>query len=244
MTAVRAVMQRELASFFATPVAYVFLIIFLVAAGLLTFYGGDFYERGLADLQPFFAVHPWLYLILAPAIAMPLWAEEQRSGTLELLLSLPISSTQAMLAKFLAAWVFIGIALLLTFPLWITVNYLGHPDNGIILAGYLGSWLMAGAFVAIGICMSAATNSQIVAFLLTTSVCFLLLLAGQPQVLDFFQDAIPPRVLGAVSYLSITRHSEALARGVLDFRDVVYFVASIVGWLTAGVVLLDMKRAR
>lgn len=244
MSAVTAVMRRELASFFATPVAYVFLMIFLVAAGLLTFYGGDFYERGLADLQPFFAVHPWLYLILAPAIAMPLWAEEQRSGTIELLLSLPISSAQAMVAKFLAAWLFIGVALVLTFPLWITVNYLGHPDNGIILAGYLGSWLMAGAFVAIGICMSAATNSQIVAFLLTASVCFLLLLAGQPQVLDFFQDAIAPRVLGAISYLSITRHSEALARGVLDFRDVVYFVASIAGWLTAGVVLLDMKRAR
>jgi ABC-2 type transport system permease protein len=244
MTAVTAVMRRELGSFFATPVAYVFLMIFLVAAGLLTFYGGDFYDRGLADLQPFFAVHPWLYLILAPAMAMPLWAEEQRSGTIELLLSLPLSSTQAMVAKFLAAWLFIGVALVLTFPLWITVNYLGHPDNGVILAGYLGSWLMAGAFVAIGICMSAATNSQIVAFLLTASVCFLLLLAGQPQVLDFFQDAISPRVLGAISYLSITRHSEALARGVLDFRDVVYFVASMVGWLTAGVLLLDMKRAR
>jgi ABC-2 type transport system permease protein len=244
MSAVGAVVRRELASFFATPVAYVFLVIFLVLAGLLTFYAGDFYDRGLADLQPFFAVHPWLYLVLVPAVAMPLWAEEQRSGTIELLLSLPISSTQAMAGKFLAAWLFIGVALALTFPVWITVNYLGHPDNGVILAGYLGSWLMAGGFLAIGICMSAATNSQIVAFLLTASVCFLLLLAGQPQVLDFFQDSISPRVLGAISYLSITRHSEAIARGVLDFRDVVYFVASILGWLTAGVLLLDLKRAR
>lgn len=244
MSAITAVARRELGSYFSTPLAYVFLVIFLVLAGLLTFYAGDFYDRNLADLQPFFAMHPWLYLVLVPAVAMPLWAEESRSGTIELLLTMPLTTTQAMLGKFLAAWAFVAIALVLTFPIWITVNYLGVPDNGVILASYLGSWLMAGAFLAIGICMSAATSSQIIAFLLTASVCFLLLLAGQSQVLDFFQDAVSPRLLGALSYLSITRHSEAIARGVLDFRDVIYFVATILAWLTAGVILLDYRRAR
>jgi ABC-2 type transport system permease protein len=244
MTAIMAVLRRELASYFVTPVAYVFLIIFLVLSGLLTFYEGDFYDRRLADLQPFFAVHPWLYLVLVPAVSMPLWSEETKSGTLELLLTLPVTIAQAMLGKFLAAWIFIGIALALTFPIWITVNYLGQPDNGVILAGYLGSWLMAGAFLAIGACMSAATSSQVIAFILTATVCFLLLLIGQPQVLDFFQDALPAKVLNALSHLSISRHSEAIARGVLDVRDLIYFLASIAAWLGAGVLLVDLKRTR
>ncbi|MBB3227470.1 ABC-2 type transport system permease protein [Luteibacter sp. Sphag1AF] len=244
MNAIFAVARRELLSYFVTPVAYVFLVIFLVLAGLLTFYAGDFYDRGLADLQPFFDVHPWLYLVLVPAVSMPMWAEERSSGTIELMLTLPITITQAMIAKFLAAWVFLGFALMLTFPIWITVNYLGDPDNGVIFASYLGSWLMSGCFLAIGACMSAATRSQIVAFILTAAVCFLLLLAGQPQVLDFFQDALPGRVIGALGQLSITRHAASIARGVLDLRDVTYFVASIVAWLAAGIVLIDLKRSR
>ncbi len=244
MIGMLAVLRRELYSYFITPVAYVFLVIFLVLAGVLTFYAGGFYERQLADLQPFFDMHPWLYLVLVPAVAMPMWAEESKSGTLELLLTLPVSLTQAMLGKFLAAWLFIGVALMLTFPIWITVNYLGDPDNGVILAGYLGSWLMAGAYLAIGACMSAATRSQIIAFVMTAAICFLLLLAGQPQMLDFFQEAISPRWLNAIGHLSISRHADAIARGVLDLRDVLYFVASIVGWLTAGVLLLDWKRIR
>jgi ABC-2 type transport system permease protein len=244
MSAVMAIARRELWSYFVTPVAYVFMVIFLVLAGLLTFYSGDFYDRGLADLQPFFDMHPWLYLVLVPAVTMSMWAEERSSGTLELLFSLPVSISQAVLAKFLAAWGFIGICLALTFPIWVTVNYLGDPDNGVILAGYVGSWLMAGAFIAIGACMSTATRSQIIAFILTASVCFLLLLIGQPQVLDFFQDSLPPKILGAMGQLSIARHANAIARGVLDLRDMVYFFATIVAWLGASVVILDLKRTR
>jgi ABC-2 type transport system permease protein len=239
-----AVMRRELRSYFVTPVAYVFLVIFLVLAGILTFYAGDFYDRNIADLQPFFVMHPWLYLILVPAVSMRLWAEEAKSGTLELLQTLPMTLWQAMLGKFLAAWLFVGLALLLTFPIWITVNYLGSPDNGIIIAGYLGSWLMAGAFLAIGACLSTLTSSQVVAFILTAVVCVLLILAGQPEVLDFFQGALPRKLVNAVAHLSMLRHFEAIARGVLDVRDILYFVLTIVAWLVAGVLILDLKRSR
>lgn len=244
MNPVFAVMRRELRSYFVTPVAYVFLVIFLVLAGILTFYVGDFYERGQADLQPFFGMHPWLYLILVPAVTLRMWAEETKGGTLELLLTLPLSLWQAMLGKFIAAWLFIGLALALTFPIWITVNYLGAPDNGVILAGYLGSWLMAGTFIAIGACLSALTSSQVVAFILTALVCVLLLLVGQAQVLDFFQGAAPRRLVNAVAHLSMLRHFEAISRGVLDLRDMIYFMLSMIGWLTAGVLLLNIKRTR
>jgi ABC-2 type transport system permease protein len=244
MSPVNAVMRRELRSFFVTPLAWVFLVIFLVLAGILTFYTGDFYERGQADLQPFFVMHPWLYLILVPAVTMRMWAEEAKGGTLELLLTLPQTLWQAMLGKFLAAWLFMGLALALTFPIWLTVNYLGTPDNGVIFAGYLASWLMAGCFVAIGACLSALTRSQVVAFVLTAVVCVLLILAGQPQVLDFFSGALPRRFINALAYLSMLRHFEAIARGVLDLRDLTYFALSIVGWLAAGVLLLELKRVR
>ncbi|MDW2982121.1 ABC transporter permease subunit [Rhodanobacter sp. KK11] len=244
MSPLNAVLRRELRSYFVTPVAYVFLVIFLVLAGILTFYAGDFYERGQADLQPFFIMHPWLYLILVPAITMRMWAEEAKGGTLELLLTLPLTLWQAMLGKFLAAWLFIGLALALTFPIWITVNYLGSPDNGVILAGYLGSWLMAGSFIAIGACLSALTRSQVVAFILTALVCVLLILVGQPQVQDFFSGTVPRKLINAVAHLSMLRHFEAIARGVLDIRDLTYFLLSTVGWLVAGVLLLDLKRTR
>ncbi|MEO9079087.1 MAG: ABC transporter permease subunit [Rhodanobacter sp.] len=244
MSPVSAVLRRELRSYFVTPVAYVFLVIFLVLAGILTFYVGDFYERGQADLQPFFVMHPWLYVILVPAITMRMWAEEAKGGTLELLLTLPLTLWQAMLGKFLGAWLFIGLALALTFPIWITVNYLGSPDNGVILAGYLGSWLMAGTFIAIGACMSALTRSQVVAFILTALVCVLLILAGQPQMLDFFQGGLPRRLINAVAHLSMLRHFEAISRGVLDLRDLIYFLLSTLGWLIAGVLVLDIKRTR
>jgi gliding motility-associated transport system permease protein len=243
MSPTMAVMRRELRSYFVTPVAYVFLVIFLVLSSILTFYAGDFYDRGIADLQPFFVMHPWLYLILVPAVSMRMWAEEAKSGTLELLMTLPVTLWQAMLGKFLAAWLFVGLALLLTFPIWITVNYLGSPDNGIIIAGYIGSWLMAGAFLAIGACLSTLTSSQVVAFILTAVVCVLLILAGQSQVLDFFQGALPRRLVNGVAHLSMLRHYEAIARGVLDVRDLLYFVLTIIAWLTAGVLVLDMKRS-
>lgn len=243
MSAMVAVMRRELRSYFVTPLAYVFIVIFLLLSGALTFYLGDFYERGLADLQPFFSFHPWLYLFLVPALSMRLWAEERKGGTLELLLTLPITATQAMLGKFFAAWIFVALALALTFPFWLTVNYLGSPDNGVILAGYLGSLLMAGAYLAVGCCLSTLTRSQVVAFILTAAVCFVLLLAGQPLVLDAVAGILPPPLVDAVADLSLLHHFDAIARGVLDLRDIAYFVLSIAAWLAAGVLLLNLRRA-
>jgi ABC-2 type transport system permease protein len=239
---VRAVYRRELASYLATPVAYVFVVIFLVLAGSFTFYLGGFYERGQADLAPFFNFHPWLYLFLVPAVAMRLWAEERRSGSLELLLTLPVRPGAAVVAKFLAAWTFVGGALALTFPIWLTVAYLGEPDHGAILAGYVGSFLMAGAFLAIGSCLSAATQSQVVAFILTVVVCFLFLLAGFPLVLDAFRAWAPAGVVDAVASLSFLTHFRALAKGVVDLRDVLYFGTTIAAWLYATTLVLERRR--
>src|SRR5687767_6059271 len=174
------VLRRELASYFATPVAYVFIIIFLVLTSAFTFYLGGFYERGQADLEPFFSFHPWLYLFLIPAISMRLWAEERKTGSIELLMTHPLTMWEAVLGKFFAAWLFAGLALALTFPLWITVNYLGDPDNGVVVAAYLGSFLLAGGFLAIGSCASALTRNQVVAFILAVVGCFVVLLAGFP----------------------------------------------------------------
>src|SRR5947199_7130456 len=177
-----AVFRRELRGYFATPLAYLFIVIFLVLAGVLTFFVGNFLDRGQADLQPFFTFHPWLYLVLIPALSMRLWAEERRSGTIELFLTLPIRLSEAVIGKFLAAWCFAGIALVLTFPFWITVNVLGDPDNGVILAGYLASWLMAGAVLAIGAAVSAVTENQVIAFVLTAALAFVLGAAAELTV--------------------------------------------------------------
>jgi ABC-2 type transport system permease protein len=240
---VAAIFRRELTSYFATPVAYVFIVIFLMLAGAFTFYLGGFFERGQADLQPFFNFHPWLYLFLIPAVAMRLWSEERKSGTIELLLTLPITMWQAVLGKFLAAWAFVGIALALTFPIWITVNYLGDPDNGVIVASYLGSLLMAGAFLAIGACLSAATRNQVVAFILTVVVCFLLMLAGFPMVLDVFRALFPQGVVDAIAQLSFLTHFAAITKGVIDLRDLLFFVLTIAFWLYACAVVIDLKKA-
>lgn len=238
-----AVFRREFASYFATPVAYVFIVIFLLLAGVFTFYIGQFYERGQADLFPFFNFHPWLYLFLVPAVSMRLWSEERKSGTIELLLTLPLTMWQAVLGKFLAAWAFIGIALALTFPIWITVNYLGSPDNGVIFACYLGSFLMAGAFLAIGSCLSACTRNQVIAFILTVVVCFLFLLAGFPLVLGFFSAWAPQGLVDAIAGLSFLQHFASIAKGVIDLRDVVYFLLTIAFWLYASAVVIDIKKA-
>lgn len=243
MSGLGPVYRRELASYLATPLAYVFVVIFLVLTGALTFQVGRFYERGQADLAPFFDFHPWLYLFLVPAIAMRLWAEERRSGSIELLLTLPVQPWAAVLAKFLAAWTFVALALVLTFPVWLTVNWLGEPDNGAILAGYLGSLLMAGAFLAVGSCLSAATRSQVIAFILTVVVCFALLLAGFPLVLDAFRGWAPPALVDAVASLGFLTHFESLKKGVLDARSVLYFGLSIVAWLYATTLVLDLRRA-
>ncbi len=240
---VPALFRRELASYFATPVAYVFIVIFLVLAGAFTFYLGGFFERGQADLQSFFGFHPWLYLFLVPAVGMRLWAEERKSGTIELLLTLPVTMWQAVLAKFLAAWAFVGIALALTFPIWITVNYLGDPDNGVIVASYIGSLLMAGSFLAIGACLSAATRNQVVAFILTVVVCFVLLLAGFPLVLDFFRAWAPDVLVDAIAQLSFLTHFSDIAKGVIDLRDLLFFLFTIAAWLIATAVVIDLKKA-
>jgi len=237
------IFRREIAAYFATPVAYVFIVMFLVLAGAFTFYLGSFYERGQADLQPFFTFHPWLYLFLVPAISMRLWAEERKTGSIELLMTLPVTLFEAVLGKFLAAWCFCGIALALTFPIWLTVNYLGDPDNGVILAAYLGSLLMAGAFLAIGACISATTRNQVVAFILTVVVCFGFLLSGFPLVLDLFQGWAPQALTDAIASLSFMTYFSTLMKGVVDLRAVIYFILVISFWLVANAVVLDLKKA-
>ena len=245
MSAIGTVFKRELSSYFATPVAYVFIVIFLVLAAAFPFYlgGQTFFERNQADLMPFFNFHPWLYLFLVPAVGMRLWAEERKSGTIELLLTLPLTMWQAVVGKFLAAWVFIGIALFLTFPIWITVNYLGSPDNGVIFASYIGSFLMAGAFLAIGSCISACTRNQVVAFIITVVVCFLFLLAGFPLVLAAFNSWAPQGLVDAISGLSFLSHFASISKGVIDVRDLIYFLLTIAFWLYASAVVIDLKKA-
>ena len=243
MTRTFAIFRRELMGYFATPLAYVFIVIFLVLAGVLTFFVGNFFERGQADLQPFFTFHPWLYLVLIPALSMRLWAEERRSGTIELFLTLPIRLSEAVLGKFLAAWCFAGIALLLTFPFWITVNVLGDPDNGVILAGYLASWLMAGAVLAVGAAVSAVTKNQVIAFVVTAALVFVLAVAGTPVVLGLLQGWASSGFIRAVAGISLFAHFAAITRGVVDLRDLVYFVSIIVAFLAGSAVLIDLKKA-
>ena len=242
MKNIAIIFKRELSSYFATPVAYVFIVIFLVLNATLTFHLGNFFERGQADLVPFFNFHPWLYLFLVPAISMRLWAEERKSGSIELLMTLPVSVWDAVLGKFIAAWAFTAVALALTFPLWVTVNYLGNPDNGVVFTAYVGSLLMAGAFLAIGSCISAANRNQVVAFIITVVICFLFLLSGFPLVLDFFAGA-PQSIVDTIAGLSFLTHFTALSKGVIDLRDVVYFLLVIAAWLYATSIVLELKKA-
>ncbi len=243
MTNIWVVFKRELASYFMTPIAYVFIVIFLFLSGIFAFYLGNFFARGQADLEPFFTFHPWLYLFLIPSLAMRLWAEERWGGTIELLLTLPITIPQAVLGKFLAAWVFTGIALALTFPMWLTVNYLGDPDNGVIFASYLGSLLMGGAFLAIGACVSCLTKNQVIAFVVTAVVCLIFVLSGYPLVLDFFGSWAPQFLVEVISSFSFLSHFNAITQGVIDMRDFIYFASLIAFWLFANVILIEMKKA-
>ena len=243
MSTVGVVFRRELASYFATPLAYVFRVIFLVMAGALTFYVGGFFERGQADLQAFFNFHPWLYLFLIPALSMRLWAEERKTGTIEMFLTLPITTAQAVLGKFLAAWVFTGIALALTFPFWITVNYLGEPDNGVILASYIGSFLMAGAFLAIGSAISAVTKNQVIAFVLSAAACFLFTASGSPIVLGPVEGWVPGGLVQTIAAMSFLSHFAAITRGVVDLRDLIFFGSVIGLFLFANTILVELKKA-
>ena len=236
--------RREFTSYFVTPIAYVFILIFLVLSGVFTFYLGNFYERGQADLTPFFSFHPWLYLFLVPAVSMRLWSEERKSGSIELLMTLPITRFEAVMGKFLAAWIFTGLALGLTFPLWLTVNYLGQPDPGPIFTGYLGSFLMAGAYLAISICTSAITKNQVISFILSVVICLILVLLGWGVLTDSLNNLFPVWIADLISQFSFTTHFDAIRRGVIDFRDVIYFCSIIGIMLVLNVRILTTRESR
>ena len=233
-----AIMKRELGGYFTSPVAYVFLVIFLLLTGFVTFTVGNFYERGEASLVSFFTWHPWLYLFLVPAAGMRLWSEERRLGTLELLLTMPITTWQAIVGKFLASWIFLILALALTFPVWITVNWLGRPDNGVIFAGYVGSALLSGAYLAISCMTSAMTRNQVISFIVSVVLCLFLILAGFTPVTDLLVRWANPAVVQTIAAFSVMTHFEGFQRGVLDLRDIVFFV-SLIGFalFTTGVVI-------
>ena len=235
--------KRELGSYFGTPLAYVFAVIFVAMTGAFAFYFGSFFERGQADLGGFFLYHPWLYLILVPAIAMRLWAEERKSGTIELLMTLPVTTTEAILGKFLAAWAFIGVSLMLTFPMWITVNVLGDPDNGVILTSYIGSFLMAGAFLAIGSAISALSKNQVIAFIVAAVICFLFVMSGVELVQNTAKIFLPAFIVQAISSLSFLTHFDKVVRGLLDLPSLFFYLSVIAFFLFANVVIIDQKKA-
>ena len=239
---IKAIMKRELGGYFTSPIAYVFLVIFLLLTGFFTFTVGNFFERGEASLVSFFTWHPWLYLFLVPAAGMRLWAEERRLGTMELLLTMPITTWQAIIGKFLASWLFLALALALTFPVVITVNYLGDPDNGVILAGYVGSLLLAGTYLAISCMTSALTRNQVISFIVSVMIALFLILAGYTPVTDLLTRWANPVIVEIIAAFSVMTHFEGFQRGVLDTRDVVFFV-SMIGFalFTTGVIIRNQR---
>jgi ABC-2 type transport system permease protein len=241
---VRTILARELSGYFATPIAYVVLAFFLLSANGLAFGLGGLFERGQADMAPFFTFLPWVFMVLGPAVTMRLWAEERRNGTVELLLTQPVTLWQAVLGKFLAAWLFVGIALALTFPLWITLNYLGNPDNGAILAGYIGAFLMAAVYLGLGSLTSALTKNQLIALLLGVWASFMLLLTGYPMVTDWFRSWGPQWLTDGIVSLSVLTHFESITKGVLDLRDVLYFALFTTFFLLASAVVLDARKSK
>lgn len=241
---VLAIAKRELHSYFTTPLAAIFLVIFLGLSAALTFYLGGFFERNQATLEAFFAFHPWLYLVLMPAIGMRLWAEERRSGTMELLMTLPVSSGTLVLGKFLAAWAFATLALLLTLPMWAAVSWLGNPDHGVILAGYIGSWLLAGAMLAVCALVGAFTRNQVIAFILGAVACFVLLVTGLDAVLDGLRGVLPVGLVESLAGLSMLTHVQQLFAGTLEASTAVYFLALIALALFANTLAVETNRAR
>src|SRR5574339_189645 len=238
MRTVWTIAKRELTAYFTSPVAYVFLVIFLLLTGFFTFTAGNFFERGEASLAAFFGWHPWVYLVLVPAVGMRVWAEERRSGTMELLLTMPVATWQAIVAKFLASWIFLALALALTFPTWVTVNVLGEPDNGMIFAGYLGSFFLAGAYLAITCLTSALTRNQVIAFILAVVACLFLILAGFNPVTDLLVRWASPAFVDTVAAFSVVTHFDGFQKGVIDTRDLFFFL-SVIGFslFATGVVL-------
>ena len=243
MRALTAITAREFAGYFTTPLAFVFIIVFLLANGLATFYLGAYFAMGQADLTSFFMFHPWLYLFFLPAISMRLWAEERRNGSIELLLTLPIPLTAVVIGKYLAALAFSALALALTFPIWLTVNYLGEPDNGVIFASYVGSLMLAGGYLAIGSCLSALTRNQVIAFVISVVACFLFTVSGAPLVLELFDGWAPQALIETLAGFSLLTHFRAITGGVIDMRDVMFFATLIGVFLTATVIVVDMKKA-
>lgn len=238
-----AIFKRELFSYFGSPLAYVFIVIFLLLLGFFTFYISRFFEIGQADLRSFFEWHPWVFMFLIPAVAMRLWAEERRMGTIELILTFPVTIAEAILGKFLAAWVFIGVALLLTFPMVITVVYLGNPDMGAIICGYVGSFLMAGAFLSVGLMTSALTRSQVISFVIAVVFCLFFILAGYPPVTDAMAGWAPTIAINLVSKLSFLSHFLSIQRGIIDFRDILYYSSVIVFMLFANAIIIQNRKA-
>lgn len=243
MHSIATIFRREMASYFATPVAYVFIVIFLALNGIMTFFVGNFLDRDQADLIAFFNFHPWLYLFLIPALSMRLWAEERRTGTIELSMTLPLTATEIVVGKFFAAWAFTAIALSLTFPLWLTVNYLGNPDNGAILAAYIGSLLMAGGFLAVGSFVSALTKNQVIAFVLSATLCFLLVAMGSTIVLNVLGEWASGAVADFFRSMSVMNHFASISKGVVDLRDAIYFASLICLFLFLNVVAIDRLKA-
>lgn len=237
-----AICKRELKAYFTTPLAYVFIVIFVALNGATAFFFGGLFDRGQADLSSLFSFQPWLYLILIPAIAMRLWAEERKAGTLEILMTLPVSTVQAVIGKFLAAWAFAVIALGLTFPIWITVNYLGDPDNGVIVTNYVGSMMMAGAYLAIGSFVSALTRNQVIAFVISAALIFLFMMSGLELVLSAFRGWAPTFVIDLVQSMSFLSHYDSVIQGVIDIRDVIFFLSIMGLFLFANVITVDLKK--
>jgi len=235
--------KRELGSYFYTPLAYIFIVVFLLLSGIFTFYFGNFLSRGQADLVPFFSFHPWMYTLFIPAISMRLWAEERKQGTIELLFTLPITTWEAISGKFLAAFAFTAIALFLTFPLWITVNYLGSPDNGVIFASYVGSLLMAGGYLAIGACVSALTKNQVIAFIISLMLCLVVNILGFPFVTNQLSAWLPSTLVETLRSFSFLSHFETLSRGLLDLRTLIYFATLITFGLFANAVAIELRKA-
>ena len=235
--------KREFAGYFNTALALVFVVIFVALTSAFAFYVGNLFARGQADLLPFFQYHPWLYLMLVPAVAMRLWAEERKSGTIELLMTLPIAPWQAILGKFLAAWAFIGVALVLTFPIWITVNVLGSPDNGVIFASYIGSFLMAGAYLAIGSFISALTKNQVIAFIVAALICFLFLMAGLNLVLGFVRDWAPTFIVSGLESMSFLSHFQQITKGVISLSTLIFYFTLIAFFLFANTLAIEQKKA-
>src|SRR3954453_20857659 len=243
ITNIKTITKREIGGYFSSPVAYVFIVIFLLLCGFLTFMLGGFFERREASLMSFFIWHPWLYLFLVPAAAMRLWSEERRQGTMELLLTMPVTAWQAIVGKFLASWLFLALALVLTFPVVLTVNYLGRPDNGVIFAGYIGSWLMAGAYLAVSCITSAMTRTQVVSFIISVVICLFLILAGFAPVVNFLEHSARPWLVDLVTSFSVITHFEGFQKGLLDSRDLIFFLSVIGFSLFSTSVILRGHRA-